>query len=123
MTKKEKWIYRGLQILFILCILPPTFGKISQNEEFLTSLTGLGYPIYLANILAVAYILGIIAILQTKYQLLKEWAYAGFTFALLGAFLSHVFSNESLKGVFALVALTILLVSYFYGNKIERKIK
>jgi len=74
---------------------------------------------YLATILAVVYILGTIAILQTKYQLLKEWAYAGFTFTLFGAFLSHVFSNESSKGVFALVALTVLLVSYFYGKEIK----
>ncbi|MBL4592967.1 MAG: DoxX family protein [Flavobacteriales bacterium] len=116
---KNKWINNGLKILFILCIAGPIYGKITQNEQFLESFTGLGYPAYLSQILLVAYLLGIAAIFQSKYLLLKEWAYTGFTFALIGAFISHVFVADSLKGLWALVTLVFLLGSYFFEKKLK----
>lgn len=115
---KKQWIYRGLQVVFLLCLAPPTFGKITQNEQFLESFTGLGYPVYLTHILLGAYILGLIGIFQSKFKLINEWAYAGFTFALIGAFLSHVFSGEASQGAWALATLAFLLTSYFQRKKL-----
>ncbi len=49
---RKKWINLSLKILFLLAIAPPTFGKISQNEQFLdnyfrASLVTLSiYPIF-----------------------------------------------------------------------------
>ncbi|NQX98070.1 MAG: DoxX family protein [Flavobacteriales bacterium] len=116
---KNKWINNGLKILFILCILPPTFGKITQNEQFLESFTGLGYPIYLTYILLVFYLPGIIALFQSKFLLLREWAYAGFTFALIGASLSHFLSGEISNGFFPLIGLLVLLSTYILGKKLK----
>ena len=45
-------------------------------------ITHLGYPIYLLTILGVWKILGVVAVLIPKFPLLKEWAYAGFFFAM-----------------------------------------
>lgn len=116
---KKKWIYLGLQLLFVLSIAGPVFGKVTQNEQFLASFTGLGYPIYLTRILMVAYLLGVTAIFQSRFALIKEWAYAGFTFALSGAILSHIFAGEGPKGAVALIALAFLLSSYFVGKKMK----
>lgn len=118
---KRKWIYRGLLALFVLGLAPPTFGKITQNDEFLASFTGLGYPVYLTRVLLVAYLLGLVALFQTRFELLKEWAYAGFTFALSGAFVSHLLSGEASRGVWALVTLTFLLSAYCLRKKVKAK--
>lgn len=48
----------------------------------------LGYPFYFVYILGVAKILGAIAIMAPAFPRLKEWAYAGLTFNMLGALLS-----------------------------------
>ncbi len=117
---RKKWINRLLKLLFILAMAPPTFGKISQNEEFLNSFTGLGYPVYLSYILAVAYILGFIAILLPKTKLIKEWAYAGFTFSLTGAFASHQLAGEPiLKATWALITLGLMLGAYFLEKQVQ----
>ena len=59
--------------------------------EFMTVGTkALGYPDYFAYSLVIAKILGVIAIALPKIpQKLKEWAYAGLTFNLIFAFISH----------------------------------
>lgn len=114
---KKRWIYCGLQILFVLSIAGPIFGTITQNEQFLASFTGLGYPVYLSYLLMVAYLVGVIAIFQSRFELLKEWAYAGFTFALSGAFLSHVLSGEASRGGMALIGLSFLLSAYFLEKR------
>lgn len=116
---KKKWIYRGLQVLFVLSIAGPLFGKVTRNEQFIASFTGLGYPVYLTWILMVAYLAGLPAIFQSKFPLIKEWAYAGFTFALSGSVLSHVFAGEGPKGGLALAALAFLLSSYYMEKKVK----
>jgi len=116
--KNKNWIYRLLQVLFVLALAPPTFGKIMQNEQFLQSFTGLGYPVYLSKILLVAYLLGLVGIFQTKSVLIKEWAYAGFTFALSGAFFSHILSDDAIsQSTWALFTLGLLLAAYFLEKR------
>ena len=50
----------------------------------------LGYPVYLLPFLGTAKTLGIIAVLVPAFQRLKEWAYAGLVFDVIGALYSHV---------------------------------
>jgi hypothetical protein len=45
-------------------------------------ITHLGYPIYLLTILGIWKLLGVAGLLIPKFPLLKEWAYAGFFFAM-----------------------------------------
>lgn len=114
---KKKWLFYVLRLLFVFCIGVPLFGKITQNEQFLKTFTGLGYPVYFSYILVVAYTLGLLAIFQSKFKTLKEWAYAGFTFALLGAFLSHLFESQLGMGTWAIITLSFLLATYFIEKK------
>lgn len=46
---------------------------------------GLGYPIYFIPFIGVAKALGVIAILIPGYPRIKEWAFAGLFFDLIGA--------------------------------------
>jgi hypothetical protein len=60
------------------------------------ALLTLGYPIYVLKILGVAKVLGITAIVTGISPTLKEWAYAGFTFDVCGAFASHLSAGDAL---------------------------
>ena len=77
------------------------------------SFTHLGFPTYLGHILGVAKILGVVALLAPGFPKLKEWAYAGFTFNLLGAAASHAFVGDGVGGILPpLVILGMMAASY-----------
>lgn len=77
----------------------------------------LGYPDYFAYTLIIFKVLGVIAISNSKTAAkLKEWAYAGLTFNLIFAFISHAFVDRNIGFMLMPLAfLGILAVSYIYG--------
>ena len=85
-------------------------------------ITHLGYPIYFLTILGVWKILGVIAVLIPKFPLLKEWAYAGFFFAMSGAAISHIASGDSVKEIAPSLVLLILIFLSWYFRPATRKI-
>lgn len=82
----------------------------------------LGYPVYFLTILGVWKILGVIAILIPKFPLLKEWAYAGFFFAMSGAIFSHLAVESPLGALFPSSLLLVLTVISWYFRPASRKI-
>jgi hypothetical protein len=80
----------------------------------------LGYPDYFAQALVIAKVLGVIAISFPRIPgKLKEWAYAGLTFNLIFAFISHAVVDQNIGFMLLpLVVLGILAVSYVYSQKI-----
>ena len=85
-------------------------------------ITHLGYPIYFLTILGVWKVLGVVAVLIPKFPLLKEWAYAGFFFAMTGAVFSHVAVGDPVKEIFPASLLLILTVGSWYFRPADRKI-
>ena len=81
----------------------------------------LGYPDYFAYTLIICKVLGVIAIAYPKIPAkLKEWAYAGLTFNLIFAFISHAVVDKNIGFMLMpLVVLGILAVSYIYNPKIR----
>lgn len=79
------------------------------------------YPDYFATAFIVCKVLGVIAIAYPKTPAtLREWAYAGFTFSLIFAFISHAYVDQNIGFMLMpLVVLGILAVSYFYKDKIQ----
>ena len=87
MTRKVTyWVSTGL-----LAPLSVVNGFIysSGNLQAVQDFTHLGYPQQLRIILGIAKILGAIALVVPGLAELKEWAYAGFTFAWICAFFAH----------------------------------
>lgn len=75
---------------------------------------------YALTIFGFAKILGVIAILQTKFYTIKEWAYAGFTFNFIGAAASRAFAGDGFGLIFApIVILAFMFVAYFFWKKYE----
>jgi hypothetical protein len=85
-------------------------------------ITLLGYPVYFLTILGVWKILGVVAVLIPKFPLLKEWAYAGFFFAMSGAVFSHIASGDSVTEIFPSLLLLVLTVISWYFRPADRKI-
>jgi len=97
------WLPTGL---FCAIFVMGGIGHLFRLEPQLEGMQTLGYPLYVMTILGVAKLFGVAALLIPGQPLLKEWAYAGFTFDLLGASASHAFSGDSLPAV--LIPLVIL---------------
>ena len=84
--------------------------------------TGLGYPVYFITLLTTFKALGAIALIVKKVPArVKEWAYAGFMFDFISAFVSIVavmgFVAEAAAPI---VAIIILILSYRSYHKMVR---
>ena len=86
------------------------------------SITQLGYPVYFLTILGVWKILGVVAVLIPKFPLLKEWAYAGFFFAMTGAIFSHVAYGNPVSEIFPSLLLLMLIAVSWYCRPANRRI-
>lgn len=122
--KKNKIIFWLTTIIIALMEgAMPLVTWIATPQYMTVGTKALGYPDYFAYTLMVAKILGVIAIVLPKTpNTIKEWAYAGFTFNLLFAFISHYIIDKEIGNmIMPLVVLVILFVSYVYSKKIKSK--
>ncbi len=113
--KRDKILYWITTGLVSLGFLMSSFMYLSKNPELMTGFSQMGYPAYFVTILGVAKLLGSLAILSPKTPKLREWAYAGFTFNLIGAIWTHVATGTPF--VAPLVFLVLLGVSYYFNTK------
>jgi hypothetical protein len=119
-SKRTKIIYWTCTILFILPLLASGIAYLCNAPMAVQGIQQLGYPLYLLKILGVAKLLGVSAILYNRLKTLKEWAYAGFTFNLIGAASSHILAGESIeKAVAPLVVLSLMFTSYVFWKKMN----
>jgi uncharacterized membrane protein YphA (DoxX/SURF4 family) len=79
------WIFTLWLALGMISTGTGQLFKMKTGTGGLDFVSHLGYPVYLMTLLGVWKILGVVAILIPKFPLLKEWAYAGFFFAMTGA--------------------------------------
>ncbi|HEY4654024.1 MAG TPA: DoxX family protein [Cyclobacteriaceae bacterium] len=109
------WIFTGLFGAFMMFSAIP---DILVTPDAITFITGLGYPKYLIAFLGVAKALGVIAIVVPGFPRIKEWAYAGLFFDLIGATYSGIAANG-----FDPMMLTMVIpfglgaLSYIYYHK------
>ncbi|PYT95491.1 MAG: DoxX-like family protein [Acidobacteria bacterium] len=122
MTKRNQIIYWVSTIWLALGMLATgTLQLFKAKAEGAVAppgvygITHLGYPVYFLTILGVWKILGVVALLIPKFPLLKEWAYAGFFFAMSGAVFSHIASGDSMtQNVPALLLLILTVISWYF---------
>ncbi|HEX8639501.1 MAG TPA: DoxX family protein [Pyrinomonadaceae bacterium] len=112
------WIVTGLLCLMMLA---SAAIYVFNPDEAAKVFTSLSYPTYVVYPLAIAKILGVAAIVTKKSKSLKEWAYAGFFFDFLLALAAHINARDG--GFIApVVALSLLLTSYFLDRKIYKSL-
>ena len=120
--KKTKIIYWIFTILLIAMMLMSAVTSFMPNPQSEAMMQSIGYPYNVLYLLAVAKILGVIALLVPGFSRLKEWAYAGFTFDLIGAVYAFLMVGTPLADTaFMLVGLVLVFGSYIYHHKLLKE--
>ena len=117
LTKREKIIYWGSTGLLCVMMTASAIMYVVKYSEVSTVFVALGYPEYLIYPLAVAKLLGVLAILTKRSGLLKGLAYAGFFYDFLLAASAHLHAGDG-EYFPALAALILLIVSFVYDRKL-----
>ena len=115
--KKTKIIYWIFTALFAAAMLFSAIPDIIMTKEVIDFMTMLGYPLYFIPFIGVAKVIGVIAILIPGFSRIKEWAYAGLMFDLIGA----MYSIACIGGIVGALPLLIFIApgvgSYVYYHK------
>ena len=125
MKKRDKIIYWIATIWLALGMLSTgavQLFKAKEGQGGVDMITHLGYPVYLLTMLGIWKILGVVALLIPKSPLLKEWAYAGFSFVMAGAIFSHIASGDPVIELLPSSLLLILTLVSWYFRPADRKI-
>lgn len=123
MTKRNKIIYWIATIWLSLGMTATGIVQLIKLPEEMAKLTQLGYPGYIAPLLGVWKLLGVVTVLMPRLPLLKEWAYTGFFFAMSGAVVSHIAVGDPAKELFGPLLLIVLTVASWYFRPADRKLK
>lgn len=116
-TKIFYWIFTILLVALMLMSAVTSFMPNPQGEAMMKMI---GYPYNILHLLAIAKILGIIALLTPGFPRLKEWAYAGFTFDLIGAIYAfYMIGTPIVNWAFMLVGLALVFGSYICYHKLH----
>ncbi|TNJ66189.1 DoxX family protein [Paenibacillus hemerocallicola] len=113
------WSFTGLlSALMVLGSIP----DIILVPDAVALFEHLGYPTYLLPFLGIAKLLGIVAILVPGFPRIKEWAYAGLFFDLLGAMYSSIaVGDPASQWLLFLIGFVLIGGSYTFYHK-KRKI-
>lgn len=118
-TRILYWVFTGLFAAFMAFTAIPDIMMMKDAVTFMTE--HLGYPAYFLPFIGVAKVLGSIAILIPGFPRIKEWAYAGLVFDLIGAVYSVLMIDSFNAGLlFLLVPLILFVLSYTYYHKLEK---
>lgn len=111
-TRVVYWIS---SLLFAAPQVWSAYLMLSRTPWLVDKLSGeLGYPGYFLTVLGVSKLLGVATVLTIwGGSRLKEWAYAGLTFEVLGGFLSQLAVNDAWLAVSVpLLQLCVQTISY-----------
>ena len=108
----RKVAYWVTTILLVALSVLAAREYLSGSPQSAEAFAHVGYPQQLRVILGIAKPLGAIALIVPDMVKLKEWAYAGFTFAWISAFIAHYLAKDGAKAFAPLVFLVILVISY-----------
>ena len=117
--KRDKILYWVFTALIVLGFGSASLMYFSKNPQITEGFKFLGYPQYLIPLLGVAKLLGALALINPWSRTLKEWAYAGITFTIVGATWSHIATNTPFT--MPLVYLAVLALSYIFYTRLKTK--
>jgi hypothetical protein len=120
--KKDRIIYWGFTGVLAGMMIASAGMYVFAHDQVAATFESLGYPTYLIYPLAVAKLLGVLAILTKKSGTLKDLAYAGFFYDFLLAGSAHLNAGDG-EFVPALAALVLLIVSFIYDRKLYSRMK
>ncbi len=109
------WITTGI---FLLMMAYSGIASLASPEKAVEFFKTMNMPSYLISFLSIAKILGVIAILVPGYPRLKEWAYAGLIFDLIGAvYCNYAIGKPAGEWMPILIFVVLAFTSYFLYHK------
>lgn len=112
-TKILYWTFTGLFAFMMLGSAIPDI--LSQPIAVKGMHDELGYPLYFIPFIGVAKVLGVFAILVPGYPRIREWAYAGMFFDLIGATYSIAAIGKPFSVVLQMaIPLALAILSYVF---------
>jgi hypothetical protein len=109
------WMFTGAGVFIfgaagVLCLL--------RIEGVPKVIGGLGYPPYFTTFLGITDFLGVAAVLLPVPRMVREWAYAGFTFNLVAAIYSLLSNGHPVVHITdPSIALVAVQASYLYWRQ------
>lgn len=117
MSKTTKIIYWSSTILLSALLITSAGMYVFNNVVVSEMFKAFGYPTYIIYPLAIAKVAAVIVLLSQKQSNIKEWAYAALFFEFILAFFAHFMIGDG-EQMGAVMAIALLLISYFFGKKI-----
>lgn len=114
-TNSIYWTATAIIVLFE-GVMP---ALTSHTELAVAGIRHLGYPDYFRVLLTIFKVAGAAALIAPFVKgRIKEWAYAGFAFTMISAFVSHwAVDGPGVQTFFPLFMFAILAVSYLFYHK------
>ncbi|GAB3868347.1 DoxX family protein [Hymenobacter segetis] len=110
--RASNFIYWATTIILAVMMTYSAYAFLTQPGMAQT-FHHLGFPDYFRHELAIAKLLGVVALLFPVGPRLKEWAYAGFSITFISAIIAHISLGDPLAyRVAPFVALVLLVTSY-----------
>lgn len=124
MTDKRYLItYRILITLIGFFFFCSGYWEVTKNALTYPKTLSMGYPPYFITALGIAKMCGAITVVLPKLRKAKEWAFAGFTFDVIFAFISGVATRLPADCIKAVIAFIFLIVAYLFFTKIQAEQK
>jgi uncharacterized membrane protein YphA (DoxX/SURF4 family) len=122
MSKRNRIIYWIATLWLALGMVSTGMVQLLKMEDEVKNITTLGYPAYILTILGVWKMLGVVAVLIPRFPLVKEWAYAGFFFAMTGATISRMIAGDPISAMFPSLLLLALTIISWYFRPADRRL-
>lgn len=112
-------LHKVARLVFSLFMVFSAVGELSRHEAVLRSMELLMMPDHLLYLLGTLKLLGVVAIWYSPCSWLKEWAYAGFAFDLLGAIFGFAATRQAVYPdiIMAPLGLTLCLTTYYLWRR------
>ena len=104
--------YWGATGLVTIVPLLAAFAYLTTSPEAVENFRHVGYPQQLRVLLGVGKLAGALVLLLPGLAMLKEWAYAGFTFMWIAATVAHYLAGDKPLFLLPVAFIAALAVSY-----------
>jgi DoxX-like family len=116
--KKNNSIYWTSTGIVSFMMLFSAYNYVA-NPQMAAAFKHLGFPDYLRYELAIAKVLGALALVIPQIPVrVKEWAYAGFGITFISAFIGHISSGDPVSvAIMPIAFFAVLVISNVYLYK------
>ena len=104
--------YWGATGVVTIVPLLAAFAYLTTSPEAVENFRHVGYPQQLRVLLGIAKLAGAVVLLLPRLPMLKEWAYAGFTFMWIAASVAHYLAGDKPLFLLPVALIAVLTVSY-----------